>query len=158
MPGRKSIVWLTAGLPLNAIIRTDSRPWHETNEMLNGWNVSVYAVDTAGVRTTAGYLAENAGPRSGPGRPIRGTGAMENTDIMFGIAERTGGRAYTGTNNLASSVRDAIAESSHYYQFTFEAGVLPSAVRKNTLVPVRVRVNRDKAEVRHRTGYYVTPQ
>ncbi|BDC48826.1 hypothetical protein F183_A11420 [Bryobacterales bacterium F-183] len=155
-PGRKSIVWLSAGLPLTVLIREDSRLWHETNDLLNGWNVAVYAVDSAGVRTLGGFSAENAGPRGAPGRPMSGTGTMANTDILFGIAERTGGRAYTGTNNLAASVRDAVAESSHFYEMTFAATVLPSSVRKGTVVPIRVRVAREDVEVRHRSGYFVT--
>lgn len=155
LPGRKSIVWLSAGLPLNVLIREDSRLWHETNDLLNGWNVPVYAVDTAGVRTIGGFAAENSGAGGVAGRPMRGTGIMGNTDILAGIAERTGGRAYLGTNNLAASVRDAIAESSHFYQMTFEAGVVPAAVRKGTLVPIRVRVKRANTELRHRSGYYV---
>jgi hypothetical protein len=74
------------------------------------------------------------------------------TEILPAIAERTGGRAYMGTNNLAKGIRAAVAESVHYYQLTFASGVAPS--RNAGLVPIRVKVKSRDVEVRHREGYF----
>lgn len=35
VPGRKSIIWMTSGMPLRAALLDDSRVWHDTNERLS---------------------------------------------------------------------------------------------------------------------------
>lgn len=151
VPGRKSIIWMTSGMPLRAGLVDDSRVWHDTNERLSNWNVSVYAVDTSGVLGNPSLLAEGGGSRGTVARVMsRDRSAM--TEILPAIAERTGGRAYLGTNNLAKGIRAAVAESAHYYQLTFVSGVAPS--RNAGLVPIRVRVKGKDLEVRHREGYF----
>jgi VWFA-related protein len=151
VPGRKSIIWMTSGMPLRAGLMDDSRVWHETNERLSNWNVSVYAIDTSGVLGNPSLLAEGGGSRGTVARVMsRDRSAM--TEILPAIAERTGGRAYMGTNNLAKGIRAAVAESVHYYQLTFASGVAPS--RNAGLVPIRVKVKSRDVEVRHREGYF----
>ncbi|BDC48270.1 hypothetical protein F183_A05860 [Bryobacterales bacterium F-183] len=129
----------------------DSRVWRETNERLSNWNVAVYAVDTSGMLGNASLLAEAGGSRGTVARVMtRDRSAI--TEILPAIAERTGGRAYVGSNNLAKSIRAAVGESGHYYQLTFASGVAPS---KNAgLVPIRVKVKGKDVEVRHREGYF----
>lgn len=151
VPGRKSIIWMTSGMPLRAALLDDSRVWHDTNERLSNWNVAVYAVDTSGVLGNPSMLAEGGGPRGTVARVMsRNRSAI--TEILPAIAERTGGRAYMGTNNLAKSIRAAVDESLHYYHLTFASGVAPS--RQGAFIPVRVKVKGKDLEVRHREGYF----
>lgn len=152
LPGRKSLIWLTAGLSLNSIIGLDSSLWYRTLDMLNDANVAVYAVDSAGVRTNQNFLAERPTGRTLPG-PIFNRPNMD-THVLLGIAESTGGRAFLGSNDLAKAVRSAVADSEVVYRLAYR----PSHGKwQGRYVPLRVRVKRRGVEVRHRAGYVARP-
>lgn len=150
VPGRKSVIWLTAGISMRAILGTFPDLWKDALNALNDANVAVYPVDSAGVRTTSGYLAERP-TRSLTLRPSMG-GTYQMTDVMLGIAENTGGRAFLNTNDLAGSVSRALGDSQTYYRLAYR----PTHARwDGRYFPIRVKIpNRRGIEIRHRLGYF----
>lgn len=154
LPGRKSLIWLTAGLPLNRIIGRMPHLWHLTLDTLNDANVAVYSIDSEGVRTTRGYLAEIPASRGVSLR--RGLGSpMGDTHIMGSISEATGGRWFLNSNNLAKGVSEALADSQVFYRLAYRT------MREKwdgSKVALEVRIpGRKGLEIRHRLNYIARP-
>lgn len=152
LPGRKTLIWVTAGLSLNAVIGTEPSLWYRTLDALNDANVAVSVVDSAGVRSQRSFLAENPTGRTFP--HIHMAGPNANTHVMRGIAESTGGRAFIGTNHLAKAVREAVADGQTVYRLAFRPR---HGNWTGQYMKLQVRVKRKGAEVRHRAGYYARP-
>ncbi len=158
LPGRKSLIWITAGLSLNAIV--DSRRlgllplWNLTLDALNGANVAVYSIDSEGVRTTRGYLAEIPASRGvSLRRGLRSP--MENTHIMASLSDATGGRWFMNSNDLAKGVDESLADSQVFYRLAYRATRTKWDGRK---VKLDVKVpGRKNLEVRHRLNYFARP-
>ncbi|MBI4889789.1 MAG: VWA domain-containing protein [Acidobacteria bacterium] len=150
LPGRKSLVWMTAGVSLQQIVAVLPEWWKDTLNTLNDGNVAVYAIDSAGVRTSAGNLAERP-TRSLTLRPAAGSG-FGMTGVMFGVAESTGGRAYVNTNDLGKSVTRALNDSQTFYRLAYR----PVHGRwDGRYLRIQVKVpGRRGVEVRHRQGYF----
>ncbi|MDX2149567.1 MAG: VWA domain-containing protein, partial [Bryobacteraceae bacterium] len=152
VPGRKSVIWMTRGFSLT-LLRLKIQPflWHDTLQILNDSNVAVYSVDSAGLRTVVS-LAEQPGGR----RPVFHTrsgvsGAMSDTDVLFALAEETGGRAYVSSNDLGKGIKAALQESQYAYRLAYS----PHPEKwDGSYVRVQVRVNRPDVLVRHRRGYF----
>jgi len=150
IPGRKSLVWLTADLafPPQAIARALSRS-----------GIALYPVDARGLLPTAmarssanatsqpmGSQAANAmSMASGPaGQPV-------GVNIMEALADDTGGRAFINNNDIAGAVRQAIDDGAVTYTLGFyvDAGSLDDKFHK-----LKVHVKRPAAEVRVQKGYF----
>jgi VWFA-related protein len=123
---RNSIIWITAGLPANL----------ETNQQMlaaiqaiNDANVAVYPVDARGL-------------------PVGGIDS--NIQIMDGIAENTGGVAYTMSNDVAQEIQDAIAAPGYTYLLGF---YLSRADLDGKLHRLHVSVDRPGVSLNYRSGY-----
>jgi hypothetical protein len=152
IPGRKAILWASAGFPTSIAAMQGGQLdlWPETLNTLNDSNVAVYAVDSAGVRTIRGYLAEQPAGRTVPG-PMAGFGATGPTNILAEVSRQTGGRLFMNTNDLAKGVSAALRESGRCYRIAY---IPQHGVWDGRFLPIRVQVMRKGLEVRHRMGYY----
>jgi VWFA-related protein len=154
LPGRKSLIWMTAGLPLRDIIRGFPEFWRHTVDTLNDANVAVYSIDSEGVRTTRKYLAETPGSRSINKRGALGS-PMENTQVMGSLSEATGGRWFLNSNDLARGVDESLADSQVYYRLAYRA---TRQKWDGSQVALQVKVpGRKGLEVRHRLSYTARP-
>jgi hypothetical protein len=73
---------------------------------------------------------------------------------MRSLAQRTGGREFTGTNDVARAVAQALDDSAVNYVLTYS----PSHNDWNgRFRKIEVRVKRPGVETRHRTGYFAFP-
>jgi VWFA-related protein len=154
LPGRKSLIWMTAGLPLGAVMRLDPALWHSTLDTLNDANVAVYSIDSAGVRAPLGYLAEvptgrilpSSGGNRSPIAPIQ---------ILDAVSAETGGQSFKNTNNLARSFTRALTDSRAVYRLTYRT---TNQKWDGRYISIRVKVPaRGGLDIRHRLGYQARP-
>lgn len=143
IPGRKALIWITAGFHPNAML-DNLDLWNRAIERVSAANVAIYGVDSAGVRTLSAFRAE--------------VGAMQTTfgagrrfmDPIHEMADRTGGRVYMNTNNISGAIRDAISDSEVVYTLGFTAR---DEQWKGAYRRIQVRVGREGVSIRHREGY-----
>jgi VWFA-related protein len=145
LPGRKSLVWVSAGIPLS-ISHGTSRDGRESQieratRLLTAANIAVYTVDTHGL--------EAPDPLSGRGRGRFNGNALP--DAMIRLADGTGGRAFYFNNDLAGSIRTAISDA----EVSYTLGFYPSENGfDGKFHNLSVKVGRNDVEVRHRAGYF----
>ena len=137
VPGRKSLIWLSDAFPLvidNSVVPGANAAevvYHQNLERLlarlNRADVAVYGVAACGLSVTA--------------RSYSGT--------MVQLAERTGGTAFYGRNDLDEGIRLALEDMRISYTLGFHvpAGAAPG------LHEIRVRVNRPGVRLRYRESY-----
>ena len=144
LPGRKSLIWMSAaGIPL-AVSGGTSRDGRESQvghatRLLTTANVAVYPIDLRGL------LAPD------PPRGRRGMGPNPLPDVMIRLADETGGRAFYFNNDLESSVRTAISDAAVSYTLGFYPSENGFDGKFHNL---DVKVARKDVEVRHRSGYF----
>jgi VWFA-related protein len=154
LPGRKSLIWLTAGLSLARIVKKMPHLWHLTLDTLNDANVAVYSIDSEGVRTPRGFRAEIPASRgvslkSGLRSP------MEDTHILASLSEATGGRWFMNSNDLAKGVEESLTDSQVVYRLAFRTS-REKWDRATVALKVKVPGRKDLA-IRHRLSYLARP-
>jgi VWFA-related protein len=142
VPGQKNLLWLSAAFPLHINASEPSgRKGFETESFqdeasrttraLNAANVTIYPIDARGLTVS---------PR-----------AYINIETMQELAEQTGGKAYYNSNDLASMVRSALADSREAYILTYA----PSELQDDgSFHRIRLRTDRHGIQLRYRPGYY----
>lgn len=145
--GRKNLVWITAGFPLEALTvggTSMTTAIQGATWPLNDANVTLYAVDARGL-----IGAITWGPR---GKPVFTTlsSVHTNLDILQVVANETGGRAFYSSNDINSSLRRAVDDS----RMTYTLGYYPAHGKwDGTYRQIKVKLKRPGVEVRHRKGY-----
>ena len=145
LPGRKNLVWLSAGFPFKPIVRqrtlgVQAQPAVENandfsdqlkraEKALNDANVAVYPVDYQGLN---GNYPE----------------------VMMRLADATGGNVSYHTNDLTSAVTTAIADSDVSYTLGFYSS---DKREDGKLHDIKVKVDHKDVELHYRSGYYSTP-
>ena len=144
LPGRKSLVWMSAaGIPLS-IASGSSRDGKESQlshvtRLVTSANIAVYPVDIRGLKAPE------------PPRGRRGLESNPPPDVMIRLADETGGRAFYFNNDLESSIRAAISDA----EVSYTLGFYPSENGfDGKFHNLDVKVARKDVEVRHRTGYF----
>jgi VWFA-related protein len=132
LPGRKSLVWLTAAFPL--LLRGGASYYQNMERLLahlNRGDVAVYPVDARGLTiSSTGY-----------------PGTMEQ------LSERTGGVTFSGRNDIDAGIRAALEDMrvSYILGFHVPAGAAPG------LHEIRVKVSRPGVRLRYRESYQLAP-
>lgn len=104
-------------------------------------NVNVYTLDVCGLRVPAPQVGSRVPPTCEPGLEI---------DYLKTVANATGGRAITDTDDFEPGVRSVFAENASYYLLGFR----PAAAQVDGKYHrIEVRVNRPDVHVRTRSGY-----
>jgi VWFA-related protein len=172
VPGRKSIIWLSGGFPLNLGLgstsaRHDPSRIHEdfgplidhAVRTLNDASVAIYPVDARGLMAPGVMNVRRrtvAGPIHAPGPSITKEPAEpENQALMEELGSRTGGRAFYNTNDIARAVMTAVADA----RLTYTLGYYPAEERfDGTFHRIEVKVRQDGLKLRYRKGYFDTPE
>ena len=158
---RRAIVYIGAGTPLdpNAGMRGDERLFADTlhEELKAAYdkarraNVPIYTLDPRGlvqpadaVRGGIGMSADRA--PLGSDVPLRIRLQQENLAVT---AINTGGRAFTNQSSLSNAVKAIVADNSTFYVMGFHASHGSNTFYRN----LEVKVHREGARVRARTGY-----
>ncbi|MBZ5704535.1 MAG: VWA domain-containing protein [Acidobacteriia bacterium] len=190
IPGRKSVVWLTAAFPFELIpedrslseaelmeslpsvkqksvgatasgsIAATGRQSHseeirQVAAELASAQVAIYPVDVRGLMSGMEFLPEDADNRQAvdsSGRAIaRMSDAAASQETMREIAAETGGKAYVNQNEISVGVGLAMADDSASYTL----GYYPEDKKwDGKYRSIKVKVDRDGTEVRHRRGYF----
>jgi len=111
-------------------------------------NVNIYPVDPAGL----GGMEAHIETQRFMGRAVPAYERANNyLDFLEGVAENTGGQAFTNTNEFETGVERIFAENGSYYLLGFNPADPRADGRFRRL---EVRVNRPGLTVRSRAGYY----
>jgi len=104
-------------------------------------NVNVYTLDACGLRVPAPQVGSRMPPTCEPGLEV---------DYLKTVANATGGRAITDTDDFEPGVRSVFAENASYYLLGFRPAGAQADGRSHR---IDVRVNRADVQVRTRSGY-----
>jgi VWFA-related protein len=170
LPGRKTIVFFSEGLKLPASVQ------HKFPSVINAANranVSIYAIDAAGLRIESGTaeaarelnsIAATRMAQQGRGSDRGSTGpymrALErNEDLLRfdprsglgSLSDQTGGFLIHDTNDLTSGMRRIDEDMNGYYFLTY---VPQNKDYDGRFRHISVKVTRPNVEVQSRQGYY----
>lgn len=178
-PGRKNLIWLSEGFPMEMFpdlapsaasistahntVATDTPGYgnpisnpgevgiiqasQTTNSTL--WANSDYAAAVKRVANALMNAQVAAYPIDAAG--VSRLSRISNLSTMREMAERTGGKAFSGQNNLQASIRSSIDDGSTYYTLAYYPD------NKNWDGHVRqieVKTGRSGVTLRYRQGYY----
>jgi VWFA-related protein len=156
LPGRKKLVWITAGVPPTTTFTTlrngiAMHEYYDFSERLyapakafNDANVAVYPIDPRGVMTCGGP--------DGISRPCGSDGGLADPGIttMLHYAQKTGGKALYNDNGVAELIDEAMSDTDLTYTLGFYSTEETRNARQHNL---RVRVKRAGVETRYRQAY-----
>jgi VWFA-related protein len=169
--GRKNLVWVSGSFPFDLGNEKFDLEWandtgqsffreiERAAQALTDAGIAVYPVDARGLMgngvTAAGDYSGAPHPEFTDGDehlPTRVTPG--NLETMKVLAERTGGKAFYGSNNLSEAIRRAMDDS----RVTYTLGFYPAAATwDGSFHRIKVKVKTSGAEVRARTGYFALP-
>jgi VWFA-related protein len=170
IPGRKNLIWFTAGMPLQmfpdggindlATMTDYTKALRKTTDLLTAAQIAVYPVDAQGLHGNMQGSATSAGSGFANGNGgakmaasnlafVQKTGAEQLS--MVAVAEATGGVAYFNTNGLKEAIAKAVANGANYYTLSY---VPPVPKYDGAFHKVTVKVDRPGAKLAYRSGYY----
>jgi len=171
VPGRKSLVWITGGLPLqidqamrlNKAQSADrdlmGEPTYRAMKALNDAGIAVYPVDARGLilgpvaSAPKGQTTVREAMRGGPS--VSSMSVSASHDPFVALARVTGGQAFYNGNDIQTAIRKAVDDS----EFTYTLGFYPdSSDLDSTFHEIKLRVKDKNYEVRCRNGYRAIPQ
>ena len=169
--GRKNLVWVSSSFPISLGYDKFDLNWmNDTGEdfsydvrraarVLADADIAVYPVDARGLLGSAitaneDDLDAHIGDPTDRDVHMPTHSAPETFDTMRVLAERTGGKAFYGTNDISGAIRRAINDS----RATYTLGYYPAPVKwDGSFHELKVKVAAPGAEVRGRSGYFAFP-
>jgi VWFA-related protein len=161
IPGRKSLVWISGGVPVltqgsyDRWIRSYAEELRGLAQRLATQGITVYPVQASGL--TVGFLeTATTAPGTSRGqaesqqlRPLTRENQQRIWSTMDILADTTGGRAFRNTNELTAGVRAAATDMRGSYSVGF---YVPES-SDNRWHEFEVRVRRPGVRILHRKGY-----
>jgi VWFA-related protein len=156
VPGRKTLIWATGGLPFIAddpssfdFGSAQLRVLYESAwNALNDAQITVYPLDLGGL-FNPGFVS----PRFR--RMIRSRRAIDSISNLETLAKMTGGKLCEYKMNLSGCYNDAQKDAGQYYLIGYYTDITKG---KTGWRKLEVTVQRPQVEVRARTSYYVPPK
>ncbi len=146
IPGRKNLVWLTANLPFSgsALAR-----------ILGRAQIAAYPVDGRALLTrktpeSEWDIDDQLGGVLGVGMPAQSS-APVGMYTMQQLADETGGRAFTNTNDLTGAIRNAVEDSAVTYTLGFYIDPHSADGKFHDL---KVQVKREGMTIRYPKQYF----
>ena len=174
LPGHKALIWITGTISppgdfphlFDGDVRLFCTHWPglskeimQTAEAVKQADLAVYPVNARGLVANPDYEATRRAPASPafgiPSSPIQTLWGINLVNLgMHYIAQQTGGRAFYNTNDVKSALRTALDDS----EITYTLGYYPSHGQwDGRYRSIKVRVDMQGVEVRHRQGYFASP-
>jgi VWFA-related protein len=168
MPGRKSVVMFSEGLPASPTLQTRLQ---SLVEAANRSNIAIYTVDANGLRVTSTLDETNREIKAAGDERLRQSGSgidysdgplsrvLERTEDVLRLdgetglerlAADTGGILVKGTNDLAAAFRRIAEDQRYHYLLTYTP---THDVMDGTFRTIEVKVRRPDVEVFSRKGY-----
>jgi VWFA-related protein len=159
-PGRKLMVWLSAGWPLLSgpnveLSEKDRQMIFQTIVRLSGnmrgARVTLYSVDSLGMddALSRSFYYESFMKGVGTANQVQ----SGNLGLQV-LAAQSGGQVLNRTNDVAKSIGSSVADAKAYYTITFNS---PPADHPNEYHSLQVKIDKAKLVARTRTGYYAQP-
>jgi VWFA-related protein len=153
IPGRKSLIWVTGGLPFEADDPTLFQfgnaqlldHYEATWNALNDAQITVYPLDMGGL-FNPGYVS----PRFR--RVVRNRRAVDSVGNLETLARMTGGRFCEHKMNLVGCYNEAQQDAGHYYLLGFYTD---TSKGKPGWRRLDVTVTKPQLQVRARSSYYI---
>lgn len=161
IPGRKILVWVSGGIPIQlgedqigAPDRDNFRfdnagPAGTASENnlsglareLNRVNMAIYPIDAHGVEVDDSAAAFSS--------------RQNQRDTFRELADKTGGKAFYGTNDVGGAVKSAFEDGRYTYTLGFYPG---HGVWDGRFREIGIHVAVDGAQLRYRGGYFAFPE
>lgn len=119
----------------------------------NRSQVSVYTVDARGLVGDAVPGSQRVPSRMirlGNAQAIQQRAVREPQEILYSIADRTGGTASINTNDMARGMQAAARDGRAYYLLGYTP---PGGRKEGRYYPIEVKVTRPGLKLRYRRGY-----
>jgi len=157
-PGRKLLVWLSAGWPLLSgpgveLTAKDQEFLFSTvvrlSSAMRDAGITLYSVDPAG-------MSDAGSPRTFYYETflegVRSANRVQNGNVGLQVlAAQSGGRVLNSTNDIASAVAACLADARTFYTLSFDS---PVADHPNEFHSLQVKVDKHGVTARTRMGYY----
>jgi VWFA-related protein len=175
VPGRKNLIWLSSGFPLNleedsepgrGVMSVAARNYHQAVEqtaaILAQAQIAVYPVDAqgvlvGGVDVTVGGRGMFDTDRSGSIGDVMSAQATQYSAVhnsMDLLAKNTGGQAFYNDNDLKGAIGRSMDMGSSYYILAYS----PSNTEWNgKLRKIEVKAPGKKVKLVYRRTYYAIP-
>jgi VWFA-related protein len=169
--GRKNLVWVSSSFPITLGYDKFDLNWmndtganfsadvRRAARALADADIAVYPVDARGLLGAAitandDDMDAHIGDPSDTDAHLPTRGAPETFDTMRILAERTGGKAFYGTNDISGAIRKAMSDA----RATYTLGYYPANGKwDGAFHELKVRVAVAGAEVHARSGYFAIP-
>jgi len=173
LPGRKSLVWITGGIPFSIGMSTQMSPDEKRRGVnltfqfdrevgraaraLQAANVAIYPVDATGLSAGSNYQAKGIpstrfdamrGGAIGSAMPEEYYSQRESMTVL---AARTGGRPYFDSNDLRSAIRQAVSDGKMSYAISYSPD---HGKWDGHFQELKVQATRPGLSVRCRSGYF----
>src|SRR5271165_345962 len=181
VPGRKSLVWVSGGFPLQISVNhigvggSDTTSFINTSSAndaksagkqvsvpdikpairaLNRSNISIYPVDVHAVELAMGMGPHDRLPATT--LPQQGFFARRDRIESFTtLADRTGGVAFYGNNDILDGIRRAFDDG----RFAYTIGFYPDHnTWDGNFREVKIKVKTPGVQLRYRKGYFAVPE
>ncbi len=163
LPGRKSLVLLSDGIPLPPPDEDAGRVLAGINRVIESANrasVIIYTVDSRGLQTLSPFDAASSGV---PGIEQMSSLMMSRSrdlgDSQLGLrklADETGGVAYVNSNDIGGGVRRALEDQRGYYLIGYRPGegTFDPSTGRMRYHKLALNVTRPGLKVRTRRGFF----
>lgn len=177
-PGRKNLIWLSAGFPVQIMAEPTqiSQPWRnaknfqsalaEAGVALSKSRIAVYPTDVRGLQGRGVDISVSANESTEwtAARNPQNYGNLigqqtatyaDERKTMKEVADQTGGQAFMGTNDLKLAMQRSLDDGSTYYTLAYT----PDKIDPETAFHrIEVKVSRPDVKLAYRRGYYSTGQ
>ncbi len=126
-----------------------STGFHELTRHANANRVTVYSLQTSGLRSTFLSAAEQSSIDFQGANPFNSSVREAERDGMAVLADETGGRAIFNRNQFGDELEQIAGEMASYYSLAYR----PPHGGDRGEHQIRVRVRGRNVQVRHRRGY-----
>ena len=163
LPGRKSLVLLSDGIPTPPPDEDQGRVLAGINRVIESANrasVIIYAVDARGLQTLSLFDASSPGIHSPAAlaalSAARGAQLHDSQRGLKALAEETGGVAYVNSNDIGGGVRRALEDQAGYYLIGYrpEEGTFDPQTGRMRYHRLTLKVRRQGLKVRTRRGFF----
>jgi VWFA-related protein len=163
LPGRKSLVLLSDGIPMPPPEEDSGRVLAGINRVIESANrasVIIYTVDARGLQTFSLFDASSSGApdmtRMNDLMMSRGREMVDSQRGMRSLAEETGGVAYVNSNDIGGGVRRALEDQRGYYLIGYrpEEGTFDPSTGRMRYHKLALNVTRPGLKVRTRRGFF----
>jgi VWFA-related protein len=164
IPGRKSLVWISGGFPLQIELghigniernTYSAEDIFRTSLALNRANISIYPIDVHGVELDSGLDPSGRGPGVATGTDTSFFTRQNRLDSFRLLADRTGGVAFYGNNDINAGIRRAFDDG----RFAYTIGFYPDHNKwDGKFREIKINVKTSGVQLRYRKGYFAAPE